>query len=65
MNAELVEKYTLALTRLKELGTFDILPEYETFDFYYEVYWSKFFLFFFSSIISELDEFESSVLKKL
>lgn len=65
MNAELVEKYTLALTRLKKLGAFDILPEYETFDFYYEVYWSKFFQLDYSSIISELDEFETSVLKKL
>lgn len=65
MNTELVEKYKLALTKLKELGAFDILPEYEISDFYYEVYWYKFFQLDYSSIISELDEFETSVLKKI
>ena len=65
MNTELVEKYTLALTKLKALGAFDSLPTYEVSDFYYEVYWSKFLQLDYSSINSELDEFEISVLKKL
>ena len=65
MNTELVEKYTLALTKLKELGALDILPEYKMSDFYYEVYWSKFFQLDYSSIIAELNEFETLLLKKL
>lgn len=65
MNIELIKKYGESFEKLKRLGAFNILPHYELTDFYYEVYWSSFFQLNYSSIISELNDFDISVLQKI
>lgn len=65
MNIELIKKYEESFEKLKRLEVFKILPKYELTNFYYEVYWSSFFQLDYSSIISEFNDFDISVLQKI